>query len=56
MLMQALSDGCGERSRLGLQVAQTQRQREGQREGVGHRERRGQEEKEDEEEAGDERG
>lgn len=56
MLMQALSDGCGERSRLGLQVAQTQRQREGQREGVRHRERRGQEKEEDDvEEAGDER-
>lgn len=56
MVMVALGYGGGQGGCLGLQVAEAQRQREGQCEGVGDREGGGEQKEEDEEEAGDERG
>lgn len=54
--MVSLRYGGGQRGRLGLQVTETQGQREGQGERVWDGEGGGEEEEEDEEEAGDERG
>lgn len=53
--MVALGYAGGQRGCLGLQVAEAQRQGEGESEGVGHREGGGEQKEEDEEEAGDER-